>query len=340
MRSEFNLSLRMIFVKVRIFCCLIVLPYIIHAQTKVVFTAIDYSNNEVRAVISDSDGGNRAELGFNKTYLPVWFNGKILLNSDYFVWQCDTSGQNLHKLFPGYRSSVSNNKTMIAFYDKDGISISDEKGRIIKQISVNAFQDVAITWSFDDKKVSYFNSEKNSCFLFNIESDSLEIFGDSIYHPVWSPDNKWIMYNRFNKEGRFSIIIRRIYDGREFTIGDSNENAVVPIWSSSGNKIAYLSINLDLQNLVELDLVPCKLFLFELNKMSSTLISEDAGFTDNAYPQMCFDESDEFIYYTKINENNLGSIARINLKNFEEKILSKDFFIDERFPQVKSFSKK
>jgi hypothetical protein len=310
----------------------------IHSQTKIIFTAIDYTNDEVRATICDGDGSNRNELGFNKTYLPAWFNDKVLLNSDTFIWQCDTSGANLTKLFPGYRVSISNNKRMFAFYNQNGIGVSDDKGRIIKQIMVNAFEDVAITWSKKDDRVSYFDPDKKICYLFNLINDSLEIFGDSIYHPMWNPQNHYVLYNRASADDKFDIYLQ-LADSADskFIINKKDENAVVPIWSNSGNKIAYLSFKTVVQNSPESDLYPCNLMLYDVGKRSSQILSGDASFTDKAFPQICFDEKDEYIYFTKINEAGLGSIARINLKTLQQETISKDSNLDERFPSVKNF---
>ena len=122
-----------------------------------------------------------------------------------------------------------------------------------------------------------------------------------------------------------------------FIINKKDENAVVPIWSNAGDKIAYLSFKTVVQNSPESDLYPCNLMLYDVGKRSSQILSGDASFTDKAFPQMCFDEKDEYIYFTKINEAGLGSIARINLKTLQQETISKDSNLDERFPSVKNF---
>ncbi len=320
-----------------IFTYLCFLSLQVFSQTKIVFTAIDYPNDEVRAIVCDSSGNNRNELGFNKTYLPVWFNDKILLNSDTFIWECDSSGENLKKLFPGYRASVSNNKKMFAFYDIEGIGIADENGKVIKQIAVNIFEDVAITWSKKDDKLSYFDPDKKICYLFNLTNDSLELFGNSIYHPLWNPKNDLLIFNRARSDGNYSVVMRNGLIGPETNVNNSTENALVPIWSNSGDKIAYLIFQNPVENDPETDIYPCNLVLYDVEKKTTQILSADAAFTDRAFPQMCFDEKDEFIYFTKINEVGLGSIARINLKTLQQETISKDPNLDERFPHVKNF---
>ena len=318
-----------------IIACLIITQS--YSQSKIIFTAIDYNHDEVRAAICESDGSNRNELGFNKTYLPVWLNDKILLNSDTFIWQCDTSGENLIKLFLGYRASVSNNKKKFAFYDRDGIGISDDQGKVVKQIMVNAFQDAAISWSKNDDKISYFDPDKKICYIFNLTNDSLEIFGDSIFHPLWNRKNNIVLYNSALANGKFAVVLKDNQTHSELIINKQNENAVVPIWSNVGDKIAYLSFQTEIENSPETDLYTCDLVLYDLKKRTTQILVSDAGFTDKAYPQMCFDEKDEFLYYTKVNEIGLGSIARVNLKSLQQETISKDSNVDERFPLVKTF---
>jgi hypothetical protein len=83
---------------------------------------------------------------------------------------------------------------MFAFYYQNGIGISDDKGKILKQLMVNAYEDVAITWSRKNDKVSYFDPDKKICCLFNLTNDSLEIFG--IRFISCEPVNHYVLYNR------------------------------------------------------------------------------------------------------------------------------------------------
>lgn len=327
----------MFLLKSIIHICLALISINVYPQTKILFTAIDYSTGEVRATICDESGNNRHDLAFNKTYLPVWFGEKILLNSDNFIWQCDTTGENLTQLFLGYRASVSNNIKMTAFYTETGINIADEKGKIIKQIFVNTLNDAAITWSRNDDKISYFDPEKHKCFLFNLSNDSIEVFGDSIFHPLWNPKAELVLFNKAVSDGRYDIVVKDERTNTLITINQKNENAVVPIWSNNGKKIAYLAFRDNATESENSDLYPCRLIIYDINQKKSVVAADDAGFTDKAFPQMCFDENDEYIYYTKINDIGLGSLARVNLKNFVEETISKNSYIDERFPQIKIF---
>ncbi len=325
------------FLKSIVLICTTLISINLFSQTKILFTAIDYSTGEVRATICDEFGNNRHDLAFNKTYLPVWFGEKILLNSDNFIWQCDTSGENLTQISLGYRASVSNNLKMAAFYTEHGINVADEKGKIIKQIFVNTLNDAAITWYRNDDKISYFDPEKRKCFLFNLANDSIEVFGDSIFHPLWNPKIELVLFNKAVSDERYNVVVKDERTNNFITINQKNENAVVPIWSNDGQKIAYLAFKGNVTESDKSDLYPCRLIIYDINQKKSFVAVDDAGFTDKAFPQMCFDEKDEFIYYTKINEFGLGALARVNLKNFVKETISKNSYIDERFPQVRTF---
>jgi len=182
-------------------------PLLVFSQTKIIFTYVDYEHDEVRAAICNEDGSSRYDLGFNKTYLPVWFQDNILFNSDTFIWKCDTTGENLTKMNEGYRVSVSNDKKKYAFYNLQGIAVANDSGKIIKQMMVDAWEEVGITWSKEDSMISYYNLEKEKCNLFNLNNDSIIIFGDSIYHPLWNKNHNKILYNKKNSENKYNILV-------------------------------------------------------------------------------------------------------------------------------------
>ena len=317
---------------------LILVPFTIFSQTKIVFTSVDASNDEVRAQVFNENGNNRIDLGFSKTYLPVWFGDKILYNSDTYIWECDTTGENLKQREDGFRISVSHDQTKYAFYNNDGIGIADTSGKIINQVMVEAWPNVTITWSLDDSKISYYDIEKEKCFLFDLKNDSLITFGEWIYHPLWHKNQNKILYNKAAGEEEFDVVIQ---DSMDFStaaiINKPGEMAVVPVWSDLGDKIAYLVIKKDSAVQVDSDMLPSFLMLYNLNTKEHTMLADDAGFTDEAFPQISFDARDENIYYTAINENGLGEIKKINLLTREEFTLSDNPSIDDRFPQVKTF---
>ncbi|MEO8398422.1 MAG: hypothetical protein ABI550_01265 [Ignavibacteriaceae bacterium] len=316
---------------------LILLPFLSFPQTKIIYTAVDYSLNEVRAAICDSSGSNKYDLGFSKTYLPVWFGDNILFNSDTYIWKCDTVGGNLTKMMEGFRVSVSHDETMFAFYNLKGIGIADTSGKIIKQYLVEPWRDVTITWSKNDDQISYYNLEKETCYLFNLENDSLINFGEEIFNPLWHKSNSYILYNQKNKDGLFDVILNSIEKNKRLILNSPGEMALVPIWSNDGTKIAYLVIKDKPKMEVQTDMLESTLMLYDLKTKAHTILTGDAGFTDQAFPQMSFDKNDKNIYYTSISSTGIGTLTKINLKTLSKEIISRNKNIDERFPLVKTF---
>ncbi len=295
---------------------LLLFPVLLFAQTKkIIYTSVDYANNDVRAAICNINGTDKYELGFNKTYLPVWFGNKIIYNSDTFLWMCDTTGKSLKQLNQGYRVSVSHNSKMLAYYSASGIDVLDSSLNIIKKIEVSPWEVITITWTKDNSKVSFYDLNKEKCYLFDIKHDSLITFGDSVYHPLWNPINDKILYNKKTAEGKYDVfVIDSLGDKKPKKVNKPGEMAVVPIWSKLGDKIAYLVINENPPKKIDSDMLPASLVLYDAENDKRTVLAEDVGFTDQAFPQIDFDENDSYIYFTVINMYGIGSLTRINLK--------------------------
>jgi hypothetical protein len=304
-------------------------------QSKIIFTSVDYRNDDVRAAICESDGSQKTDLGFNRTYLPAWFGDNVLFNSDTYIWQCDTSGENLTQLMHGYRVSVSHDHTKFAFYNKGGIGIADTSGKIIQQVLVDPWEEVTITWSRDDSKVSYYDLKKEMCFFFNLAEEGVEEFGKFIYHPLSHKAHNKILFNRRGSDDLYDILI--VGDNSDtIVVNDEGEMAVVPVWSSSGDYVAYLSIK-EPTDTIDTDMLFADLVIYDARAAQKVTAAMNAGFTDQAFPQISFDAGDEFIYYTAITGLGTGALAKLNLKTFKIEIISGNPEIDERFPLVKDF---
>lgn len=308
------------------------------AQTRIIYTAVDYINNEVRAAVCNEDGKNKYDLGINRTYLPVWFGDNILFNSDTYIWQCDSTGENLKQLMPGYRVSVSHNQKKYAFYSSSGISIADTSHKVIKEILIDPWEDVAITWSKDDTKISYFNLATNKLYLFDLFKDSVSTIGDHVYHPLWNPSDRRILYNQKNEDNLFGVYVIDSLNSRDKNlISLSGEMAVVPVWSNDGNKIAYMVIHKEQDDSLQTDMFFSDIILFNTKTGERKILTSSAGFTDQAFPQIEFDENDWYLYYTTITNYGTGALARIELATGKTEIISNDPKIDDRFPHVKKF---
>jgi hypothetical protein len=311
-------------------------------QSKILYTYIDNSQNEVRAAMVDEDGTNNIDLGFNKTFLPTWMNEKIILSSQNFIWMSDTNGYDMKKIGLGYRASVSYKEDKLAFYNKDGIIIYDSIGKFLKQIEIEPWFDVSITWLANDSCISYYELKNQACKIFNLCTDSIWVFGDYIYHPVWCPKNNWILFNKQLEDGIFAVFYTDKFTNDESSIqvSKNGEMCVVPIWSNDGEKIAYLRIKPDSLQNIETDMFISDLIMYDVKSDKQTVLTNNAGFTDQAFPQICFDDTDENIYFTSLNENGTGSLSKINLNTMQATLISINKDRDERLPHFRNFQKK
>lgn len=313
----------------------------IPAQEKLLFTYIDYSANEVRSAICDADGNNVIDLAFGKSFLPVWMNDKVILSTQSFIRLCDTAGLDMQKIGLGYRASVSNKEDMFAFYNKDGIIVYDSSKKFVKQIEVEPWTEVTITWSNDDSRISFYELKTQLCKIYDLKSDSIFVFGSFVYHPLWNRNNNLILYNKQLESGLFGVFITsKPSDAYGKMITSENEMCVVPGWSNKGDKIAFLRIRPDSLQPSQGDMYISDLVLYDLNSKKFSVLADDAGFTDQAFPQFSFDSNDEYIFYTAVNKDGNGVIKKINISTLESEVITKDFSLDHRLPVYKNFNKK
>jgi len=302
-------------------------------QEKLIFTYIDHINGELRAALYDNNTNERLDLGFNNTFLPIWYGNRILLNSQSFIWISDASAKDYTKVCVGFKAAASNLTNKFAVYTPMGISIYDSNLNVQKKIDVDYSDNVSLTWLFNDSVISFFDADKESTVFYYLDRDSVSVFGQGVYHPVWNPKTNEILYNKKNESG-FGVFLtteRKVSDfDRMISFGD--EYSIVPIWSNKFDKIAYFRIKEDSLQIYKSDLILADIILYDFLKDKYYLIADDAGYTDQAYPQFTFDINDENIFYTAISEYSLGMICKVNISTQQKIILTKDLKIDERLP--------
>lgn len=314
---------------------LFILSASIHSQEKILYTYVDYKLGEVRAAILNTANKERTDLGFNKTYLPAWLGDKILFNGQNYIWRCNEDGNDLKKITDGFRVSVSADQNLFAFYSKNGISIYDSSLNLFKELDVDAWTDVSITWLKNDSAISYYNLDKQTCYLYFIYEDSVTQFGEYVYHPLQFGSQ--VIFNRMDETGLFSVYIHEVDKEIESArkISEADEMAVVPMWSHDGKEICYLRVKPDSAQNIQSDMFRSELIFYDLEKSTYKILSDDAAFTDQAFPQFTFSQDGEYIFYTAIVENGNGVIKIISLINFEVEQLTDDVWLDERFPICK-----
>jgi Tol biopolymer transport system component len=305
---------------------------------QILFTAIDHSSNDVRACLLDDSTNEIIEVSFNNSYLPVWLGDKIVFNYGNHIWISDKSTKNQRIIFEGFKPVISKSNTFIAGYTKDGITIADSSGKVLKKIDVNYWERITPTFSHDEESISYFDKERESCFLFNWKNETNRLFGKNVYHPSWSPDGSKILFNfgKIDSNFRVAVVDSSWKEGLPMNfITGINENALLPIWSPKQNFISYMILT-PTSSKPESDLIGGNIILFDLKTKIKTIMAEDAGFTEGAYPQFCFDEDEKYFYYTSINSLGNGAISKIDLlNNFQKEILTHDNNLDCRLPSCR-----
>ncbi len=185
------------------------------------------------------------------------------------------------------------------------------------------------------KAFFYYDKKREATFRFNWEEQRNHLFGHYIFHPVYSPDGSKILINVGKVDSNFRVgIVNPDWNENQPInyITSSYENSIVPIWSPSGQFIAYMTL-LTKSTIPNSDFIPARIVLYNTKTKTKEIISEDAGFTEGAYPQFSFSKDERYFYYTAVRENGAGTIVQVDLlKNLEKKILINDPDIDARLP--------
>lgn len=301
-----------------------------HAQTRVLLTYVDNASGEARVGVWNEKEKSMLDLGFNKTYHPAKFGEKILMNGDSFVWSCAADGSGLRKIIYGYKAAVSHREDKFACYTGKGIGIVDSSGKTLKEIEVDPWTDMSVTWSENDESIYYYELVRQTCYRYDLHNDSLSVFGRGVYQPVFF--NGRIAFNKLSEDGIYSVFHgNTIADAKE--ISGKMEMALVPSLSHNGRFVAYLSILPDSLQPAHTDMFRGRLCLYDSQSGNTTILSENAGFSDQVFPQASFSEDDRHILFTTIGEQGFGEIYCINVLtgNYTFKIAKSG--MDIRFPR-------
>ncbi|MCX8011446.1 MAG: hypothetical protein N3A61_09860, partial [Ignavibacteria bacterium] len=300
--------------------------------------AIDHSISDVRACLYDSSTKEVTEISSNNSFLPNWLGDDIIFNFGNHIWKTDVSISSQKIFFEGFKPIVSKRNKFIAAYTRKGIIIADSLGSVIKEIEVNYWSKITPTFAFDESIISYFDPERQACYLFDWKKEINKLFGSSIYHPTWSSSGDKILFNygKIDENFRICLVDSSWKEGDEYNfITPTDENAIVPIWSPFENVIAFMVIDVESRS-DSSDLIPGKIYFYNTKTESRKLIAEDAGFTEGDFPQFCFDNAGNYFYYTAINKKGNGTIVQLDLKNnFQKTYITTNQDIDYRLPRTK-----
>jgi tricorn protease len=94
----------------------------------------------------------------------------------------------------------------------------------------------------DGKELAYVVHDKN-LFIYNLESKTSRplLEGWNLGGFNWSPDSKWIAFQREDHEFNGEIWVIPSAGGKEINISKHPDNEFSPIWSKDGSKLAFIS---------------------------------------------------------------------------------------------------
>ncbi|MCX8056321.1 MAG: hypothetical protein N3F03_01770 [Ignavibacteria bacterium] len=313
-----------------------VLLIISNLRGQIVFTGVDRLTQTVKAFHLNIENEQLLELSYSNSYLPRWLNENyIVMNIGNSIFKVDKFREKQFYFFDGYMPVVSKSGKYVAAYSKDGITIADSSGKILKVLEVDCWSKVTPIFSFDEKSIFYYDKKREACFKFNWEEQTNHIFAHYVFHPIFSPDGSKILINvgKVDSNFRIGIVNAEWKENQPINyITSSYENSIVPIWSPTGRYVAYLSL-LSKSTYPNSDFIPARIVLYDTQTRTKHILTEDAGFTEGAYPQFSFSKDERFFYYTAIRENGTGTIGQLDLQNnLEKKFLINDPNIDARLP--------
>jgi Tol biopolymer transport system component len=306
----------------------------IYAQ--IVFTGVDKLSESVKAYYFNLETEQLFELSYGNSYLPRCLNENyIVLNIGNSIFKVDKFREKHIYLFDGFLPVVSNSGKYIAAYSKNGITIADSSGKILRELEVDYWSKITPIFSFDEKSIFYYDEKRKATFKLNWEKQTNELFAHYVFHPIFSPDGTKLLINVGKVDSNFRVGIVRSDWNEKFPVNyitSPYENSIVPIWSPSGKFIAYMNL-LSNKSLPNSDLIPARIVIYDVKTGIKQIVTEDAGFTEGAYPQFSFSPDENFFYYTAVREDGSGTIVQVDLQNdFEKKILINDPHLDARIP--------
>lgn len=315
---------------------LLILIFTANLSAQIVFTGFDRLIESVKAFYLDVETEQLKELSYSNSYLPRWLNENyIVLNVGNSIFKVDKFREKQIFFFEGYMPVVSKSGKFVAAYSQKGITIADSTGKILNVLEVDYWSKITPIFSYDEKSIFYYDKKREATFKFNWEEQTNHLFAHFVFHPVYSPDGQKILINvgKVDSNFRVGIVNSNWNENQPINyITSPYENSIVPIWSPSGNYIAYMTL-LSKNTISNSDFIPARIVLYDVHKRTKEIITEDAGFTEGAYPQFSFSKDERYFYYTAIRENGTGTIVQVDLQNnLEKKSLINDQNIDARLP--------
>ncbi|TNF42828.1 MAG: acetyl-CoA synthetase, partial [Bacteroidetes bacterium] len=157
-----------------------------------------------------------------------------------------TQTQGIREIYPNW----SPNGKYIAYYsDATGeyeiYLLENKKGAKPQQLTTNSS-----AWKYDsewspDSKYLLYSDRTLQLKLFNIETKTETVVDKATENEfrayVFSPDSKWIAYEKQSSNGHSAVWVYNINDGKPIQITDDSFNDYSPVFSTDGKFIFFLS---------------------------------------------------------------------------------------------------
>ncbi len=87
-----------------------------------------------------------------------------------------------------------------------------------------------------------------------LKIDTTPFENTSLVRPTWSPDSKWIAYNRQVKSGLSAVFVHSIETGKSTQLTDGMSDAEFATWDKNGKYLYFAASTDDGPTLLGLDL--------------------------------------------------------------------------------------
>jgi tricorn protease len=102
------------------------------------------------------------------------------------------------------------------------------------------------TWSPDSKKIAYSDVRLNLWYIdldhptpVRVDTGASESFGETSFDESWSPDSRWLTYDKELANALHAIFVYRLADGKRMQITDDMSDTRYPVFDKSGKYLYF-----------------------------------------------------------------------------------------------------
>jgi Tol biopolymer transport system component len=185
--------------------------------------------------------------------LIAFTSNRLKGNTEVYLMNADGSNQVNISQGPGFdgRARWSSDGKFIAFNSArngaEQIYLWERKTGEVTQLTDNPYASIGPVWSNDSQWIAYQNygeSHKPDLWITSIDGKRNRQLTDQVKSEdgafSWSPDDRKIVFHS-RRNYQYNVFIYDLNDNQEVKITNTNTSDVNPVWSTSGNSIAFMS---------------------------------------------------------------------------------------------------